>query len=319
MWKSIISIIIPVYNVEEYLRQCLDSVVNQTYKNLEIIIIDDWSTDNSWKICDEYANKDKRIIVVHQENQDLSAARNVWLKIAKWEYLWYIDSDDYVDSDMYEQLYDLIEKTGSDIAICNRYIWQKDGSRVKNKRFPNKEIITPNEALEFFYGSFYVRNKLYRKDCVKDLNFIETRAQDSIYNFAIIKKIKKIACLNKCKNYYRYNPNSRVHTKKFRKDRLIYLKDGLDKQIEYATNNKLYSLKNNLIEKKIGYAVYWLSLLALENAPDNYSVKYLQKIVRKHCIVYIKSKRSLIKKCFCIAVAIDFKLASIIYKFIKTT
>ncbi len=322
MIKSIknhkISVIIPVYNVEAYLRQCLDSVISQTYKNLEIIIVDDWSTDNSWEICDEYAKKDKRIKIIHQENKGLSAARNIWLKMATWKYIWYIDSDDYVELDMYEKLYKIIEKTGLDMAISNRYIWQKDWSRIVNTNFPNKEIITSDEALEYFYDSLYVRNKLYRKDIIKGLDFVETRAQDVIYNFDIIKRIKRIACLNECKNYYRYNPNSIVHTKKFKKNRLIFIKDGLDKEIDYAGKNCLYSLKNNLIEKKVGYAVYWLSLLALDNVPDIEAVRYLQNIVRKYFIKYLKSKRNFIKKCFCIMVLVDFKLASIIYKSIKT-
>lgn len=188
MKKTLISVIIPVYNVEEYLGQCLDSIINQTYKNLEIIIVDDWSTDNSWKIRDEYAKNDKRIKLIHQKNTGLSAARNAWLKIATWKYIWYIDSDDYVELDMYEKLYNIIECSNSDLAICNWYIGKEDGSRIKNTKFPGKKIITPNETLEYFYNSMYVWNKLYKKDIIKGLNFVETRAQDSIYNFAILKK-----------------------------------------------------------------------------------------------------------------------------------
>lgn len=312
-----ISIIIPVYNVEAYLRQCLDSIINQTYWNLEIIVVDDWSTDNSWKICDEYAKKDKRIIIIHQENKDLSAARNAWLKIATWKYIGYIDSDDFVELDMYEKMYNIIEKTDSDMAICNRYIGGKDGSWIKNKKFPGKEIITPNEALEYFYYSFYVRNKLYRKDCINGVDFVETRAQDVIYNFTILKRIKKIVCLNECKNYYRYNPNSRVHTKKFRKNRLIFIKEGLEKEIDYADKNGLYLLKKWLIEAEVCYAVYRLGLIALESSPDTEAVKYLQKIVKKHLFIFLQCNKPFIKKCFSIIVCMNFKLASLIYKGIK--
>ena len=311
-----ISVIIPVYNVEDHLKQCLDSIISQTYKNLEIIIVDDWSTDNSGKICDEYAENDKRIKVIHQKNAGLSAARNTGLKVATWKYIWYIDSDDYIELDMYEKLYNLIENTKSDLAISNRYIGEKDGSRRKNTNFPNKKIINSNEALQYFYDSMYVWNKLYKKYIIKDLYFIETRAQDVVYNFTIFKKIKKIACLNECKNYYRYNPSSRVHTKEFNKNWLIFIKDGLDKEIEYAKKNKLYSLKKCLIVWKVGYAVYWLSLLSLTDSPDIDSVKFLQEITREYLITYLKSKRNLIKKCFAILVCFNFKLASFIYKFI---
>ena len=108
--NKLISIIIPVYNVEKYLEDCLNSVVNQTYKNLEIILIDDGSTDNSGKICDLYAKKDNRIVVIHKENAGVSSARNVGLKIAKGLYIGFVDPDDYIAEDMYEILYQNIIK-----------------------------------------------------------------------------------------------------------------------------------------------------------------------------------------------------------------
>ncbi|HJA50079.1 MAG TPA: glycosyltransferase, partial [Candidatus Fusicatenibacter intestinipullorum] len=101
LWVQIekvkISVIIPVYNVEKYLKRCLDSVINQTYKNLEIILIDDGSTDNSGKICDEYAQKDERIIVIHKENGGVSSARNKGLDICIGDYISFIDSDDWIN------------------------------------------------------------------------------------------------------------------------------------------------------------------------------------------------------------------------------
>ena len=103
-----ISIIIPVYRVEKYLRACVDSVLAQTYKNLEIILVDDGSPDNCGQICEEYAAKDGRVRVIHQTNQGVAAARNSGLEIATGEYIGFVDSDDYIDSDMYEYLYGLI-------------------------------------------------------------------------------------------------------------------------------------------------------------------------------------------------------------------
>ena len=100
-----ISIIIPVYNVEKYLRRCLNSIINQTYKDIEIILVDDGSTDNSGKICDEYKEKDNRIVVIHKENGGLSDARNAGIDIAKGKYIGFIDSDDFADIRMYEIIY----------------------------------------------------------------------------------------------------------------------------------------------------------------------------------------------------------------------
>ena len=97
--EDLITIIIPIYNVEKYLRECLDSVINQTYKKLQIILIDDGSNDNSGKICDEYKEKDNRIEVMHKANGGVSSARNAGLKIAKGDYITFVDGDDYLDKD----------------------------------------------------------------------------------------------------------------------------------------------------------------------------------------------------------------------------
>ena len=113
-----ISVIIPVYNTEEYLKECLDSVINQTLKDIEIILIDDGSTDNSGKFCDEYAEKDTRIKVIHQENQGLGRVRNKGLKIAKGEYIGFVDSDDWIAQDFYEKLYNAAIDNDSEIAIA---------------------------------------------------------------------------------------------------------------------------------------------------------------------------------------------------------
>lgn len=110
MKDDLISVIVPVYNVEKYLHKCINSILNQTYKNLEIILIDDGSTDNSGKICDEYALKDNRIKVIHKENGGLSSARNAGLDICSGDYIGFVDSDDYIAEDMYEYLYVNLKK-----------------------------------------------------------------------------------------------------------------------------------------------------------------------------------------------------------------
>lgn len=116
-----ISVIIPVYNVEKYLEQCLDSVMNQTMKELEIILVNDGSTDNSGHICDRYAKKDSRIVVIHKENQGLAAARQSGLDVARGEYIGFVDSDDWLELNMYEEMFQVAKKTDSDIVFCNVY------------------------------------------------------------------------------------------------------------------------------------------------------------------------------------------------------
>ena len=117
---DLISVVIPVYNVEKYLEKCLDSVVEQTYRNLEIILVDDGSTDNSGAICDRYAQKDSRVVVIHQKNGGLSKARNVGIDTATGKYISFIDSDDYVGSCYIETLYKEIKPNIINLSICFR-------------------------------------------------------------------------------------------------------------------------------------------------------------------------------------------------------
>lgn len=119
--NDLISVIVPIYNVEPYLHKCVDSILNQTYKNIEIILVDDGSTDSCGEICDSIANKDKRIIVIHKENGGLSDARNAGIEILKGKYVTFIDSDDWVEPTYVEQLYKLIAENDADLAVCDFY------------------------------------------------------------------------------------------------------------------------------------------------------------------------------------------------------
>ena len=124
--NELISIIVPVYNVEKYLEKCVNSIVNQTYKNLEIILVDDGATDSSGKLCDKLAKIDNRIKVYHKENGGLSDARNYGVERATGDYIGFVDSDDYIDSEMYGKLYEAIKKENVDVAECNLKIIYPD-------------------------------------------------------------------------------------------------------------------------------------------------------------------------------------------------
>jgi len=178
-----ISIIIPVYNVEPYIKKCLDSVINQTYKNLEILLIDDGSTDGSKEICDEYAAKDSRIKVFHKENRGLSSALNVGLNNFSGDYLGFVDSDDWIEPDMFGTLHKVIKN--EDVQICIAGYFKdinNDSSPVCNKKQIPDGVIQTRDILLYplqrdDYMGFcgYVWNKLYSADIVKknDLKFNE--------------------------------------------------------------------------------------------------------------------------------------------------
>ena len=140
-----ISVIIPVYNVEKYLRECLDSLINQSFKDFEVICIDDGSTDKSYKILEEYSQKDSRIKVLKQEHNGAGAARNLGIEIAKGKYIQFLDSDDYFEPNMLEELYNTAEKFGADMAVCSARKVDEAGNIVEsgNPHSPIKLEICP--------------------------------------------------------------------------------------------------------------------------------------------------------------------------------
>lgn len=176
---ALISVIVPIYNVEKYLKKCVDSIKNQTYKNIEIILVDDASPDNCGQMCDEYAGEDERIKVIHKENGGLSDARNVGLENARGEYIAFVDSDDYIESDMLEKLYTRIKEDKTDIALCSfKYVNEK-GEELPERRgqSPIKNgVLTGEEALykltegkSWYYAVAW--NKLYKKSIFDTLRF----------------------------------------------------------------------------------------------------------------------------------------------------
>ena len=142
--SPLISIIIPVYNVAPFLSQCIQSVLDQTYTHLEVIIVDDGSTDESPAICDKFAKLDTRIKVIHKKNGGLSDARNAGLDIASGDFIGFVDSDDWIDNDMYETLYNLISQYGADISACTHYLEYEDGRPTVYRS--KEEIMTFNHA-----------------------------------------------------------------------------------------------------------------------------------------------------------------------------
>jgi len=222
---SKVSIIIPVYNTEKYLKRCLDSVINQTLKDIEIICINDCSTDNSLKILKEYAKSDNRIkIIDFRENKGVAVARNEAMKIAKGEYIGFLDSDDYIDLDFYEKLYNKAKENNSDLVIGN---WYWVGSNNNNNIFDIVELVKINK---FNYNQAFTLG-LYKKELLKQYNikFIEkcSFGEDRIVplmasyyskNFSIVEDTFYY--------YYRANTNSAT----------------ISKMTTKKTNDFLYSL-----------------------------------------------------------------------------
>lgn len=169
-----ISIVIPVYNVEKYLKEALESIINQTYKNLEILLVDDGSKDSSGIICDEYAEKDNRVKVFHQENKGLSGARNTALSNATGKYIMFIDSDDTFELNACEKMYNAIEKHKADFVIGNYIYIDEDGTKWNKAVFSEEKYDEFKLSIKDYEKSFYIMNsgvwnKIFRKSFLDNL------------------------------------------------------------------------------------------------------------------------------------------------------
>lgn len=214
-----ISIIVPVYNVEKYIKNCLDSIINQTYKDLEIILVDDGSTDNSGVICDEYASTDNRIKVIHKENGGQSSARNLGIKSANGEFIGFVDSDDTIELEMFELLYNAIQ--GTDIAICGHNVVY-DNCKKTNSNSEEK-FLNEESLWEQIFGKLNnaVWNKLFKREYLEnikfDLNF--AHGEDLLFNIMYLKKAKTGMLVDKpMYNYYKRGDS--ITTGKFTRRKL---------------------------------------------------------------------------------------------------
>lgn len=217
--KDLISIIIPVYKVEKYLDKCLNSVVNQTYKNIEIILVDDGSPDNCPTICDEWAKKDDRIRVIHKENGGLSSARNAGIDVAKGEYLAFIDSDDSVEPEYVEELYTTLIENNVDLSICGISFIKEDGSIHKEIQAIEPTLFLNDDKynLLLLHNTMVVVawNKLYSKKIFESLRYPLGKIQeDEFVILDILKNAEKGVAINNKKLYnYLYRENSIMTSK----------------------------------------------------------------------------------------------------------
>lgn len=208
-----ISIIVPVYNTEDYLEECIESILKQSYENIELILINDGSTDSSGKICDDYSEKDFRIKVKHKINGGQSSARNVGLDLATGSYIGFVDSDDWINIDMYSKLLTKSIETNAEIVACNismmtRKRTFKNYSNI-DKDYEFNKISAMKEIFRNEHLTFSPCNKLYKKCLFNKLRFDENIIlEDKDISYQLIDKCDKVYYLNEPLYYYRYNPGS---------------------------------------------------------------------------------------------------------------
>ncbi len=250
-----ISVIVPVYNVEKYLERCIDSILKQTYSDLEILLIDDGSSDNSGKICDEYAKKDNRIKVIHKKNGGISDVRNVGIENAKGDYIGFVDSDDYIADDMFETLYKLSNENNADISIVSFYemyngrlIGVRDDKTLTkmDKQEALKELLIDTNIQSYMW------NKLFKKELFDNLRFpLGKNFEDIATVLLIFERANKVVLLQEPKYYYLRRDDSIVGHRTNKTyldylevvyDKYLYLKDKYPKIEVYNAYNYVINM-----------------------------------------------------------------------------
>ncbi|MBU3180711.1 glycosyltransferase family 2 protein [Clostridium psychrophilum] len=280
-----ISIIIPIYNTEKYLNRCLDSVINQTLKDIEIILIDDGSTDNSLKICKEYNSNDKRIKLIHKKNEGVSKARNIGLSYATGEYISFIDADDWVEPNMLEELYNLIIPNNTEFCMCN-YIKENNGGSIYMNSNISKKVLNGNNIKNFLLIPLIEREdnekehtlagfrgpcgKLFKREVIEKHNIkFENEliiGEDFLFNLEFLIHVNK-AIVNE-KFYYHYFTNSNSLCTKYKKDCwnsfyrniILYIK-------RFLIENNIYSQTKDRVDKLI--IKYFFMSIINEKRKDN--------------------------------------------------
>lgn len=278
MKKDLISIIIPVYNVEQFLEKCLDSVITQTYTNLEIIVVDDGSPDSCPKICDQYAKKDKRIKVIHQNNKGLSGARNTGVKNCTSEWYMFVDGDDYIYADAIETLVKEIEPNID--LICTKTIGASSVENISSYPYIDKKVYKTEKDLYYLKCSILDLNgnnssscgKLYSKKFTDKFKLFHNEelkqgAEDLEFNFRVFSKARKIKMLQY--KFYQCVYNSHSITRSFNIEN-EYLKIKCFRSIkQYIPNNDFYMLEK--FNNRFCYSIINSAISGFFNPKNNLS------------------------------------------------
>ena len=258
---DLISVIVPIYNAEKYVDRCIASIADQTYEHLEIILVDDGSPDNCPSICDDWAKKDNRIVVIHQRNMGVSAARNAGINRAAGKYLVQVDSDDYISRDMIKQLYHALVQNNVDLSVCDFEKGTEDNFQFGTCDDSPAEVIDGKTALERIYSSAdsalrYVVPwiKLYKRELFTCIEYPEGKIFEDIYTtHQILVKCRRIAVIPQKLSYYFQHPDS-IMNKKYHVGKLDYL-EACKNRIEFLKEHGLDELSN------IAYEEYLHSLI----------------------------------------------------------
>lgn len=280
-----LSIIVPIYNVEKYLSRCIESILNQTFKDFELILVNDSSTDNCKEICEKYKRMDSRIIVANKKNGGVSSARNLGIDISKGDYIGFVDSDDFIDVHMYEILLNTINAYDSDIVICDYYkVNEYDIKKYEKMKSNNKDINVENinniDAIERIITRdikiVVAWNKIYKRSLFDNLRYKEgVICEDEFLAHRIFYKCNKVSIINQKLYYYIQRKGSIINSPFSSKDfdKIYAIKDRVD----FLNEKKITNLIDKAEKSFMDYFVwnYFAGYQRLENI--EYELKRLKK------------------------------------------
>ncbi|HNW25236.1 MAG TPA: glycosyltransferase [Candidatus Gastranaerophilaceae bacterium] len=283
-----ISVIVPAYNTSSYLKQCLESLISQTFNDIEIICVNDGSTDNSLEILNKFAKKDKRIKIISQKNQGLSAARNTGIKAAKGEYIGFVDSDDWADESMFEKLYQNAKKFDADISMCSITTFNEDTGVYNNSDpymtmnlFPESfedRVFSPKETYDFIFRICVVAwNKIYKRDFLDKIGgfFKEGLVfEDNLFFCQTFMQANKICITKENLIFYRLNSPKSITfgDKDFQKLDFFEVFELIEKFLK--EKNYYGQLEDYFQNYKKGTLVYWYKKLKNEDTKQKYLKKF---------------------------------------------
>lgn len=282
---DLISVIIPIYNVEKYLNQCIQSVVNQTYRNLEIILVDDGSPDNCPAICDAWAAKDSRIKVIHKKNGGLSDARNAGIYAATGQLIGFVDSDDWIEPEMYHQLYDYMNRDGSDIAACGVEMVWENGTPARMLTGSGNGVLHREAAVRAIVEETQLKQpvwyKLYRRDLLRDIAFpVGKYHEDAFWSYQVIGRATRVTYFDVPLYHYTQRSGS-IMGEAFSMKRL----DGLEARVQQLAfvREKFPTLEGSAQARLLGACRYLGQLALRSDDPEMYcrAVARIRPIYRK--------------------------------------
>ncbi len=308
---TLISVIIPVYNTAELLRRCLDSVVNQTYRSLEIILINDGSTDNSLEICKEYALKDKRIIIIDKVNEGGGKARNAGLDIARGDYVAFVDSDDEIDLRMYEIMLSYLHKNHAETVICDYATEHLDNDYLNI----SEEVLDNHELMKQLFIdkkiSSHLWRKLYPAKCFINNRFSDKKVvHDMAIDHLLLKEVNSAVLIN-CKLYFytNYNPDNLSNVNKWKVDSSFLRGQVIEERIAFS--KKYYpDLAYYLLPQVTEFFLGSFARINLSEDKDLNKLEYIKNYFSKEKMILKTDNISLPQKAVVFAIVHDIRPVS---------